>query len=257
LGKRQDVLLARNGTEHQIIVWGGVTLFPAPGVLFRGQNTGKRVDLSTGTVFELTPSTADVGRAGAAFTVGGNLYSTFGYGCAGLPCKNIAKFDSQLGTWSALLSNYPGNLKDGALLEATFTPAPTGKTAFVFGGQVAGRTVHDGFLFRADTQQFTALPAVPGVLAAAATGRTTFVADTRFGLFGGFHPTIGFVDTGFVLREDGLGWDPLPPGAPSARIGASAAVIGPDIVLWGGRGENPTTHDIEHYADGKILRLAQ
>jgi hypothetical protein len=253
LGPRERVSAVWEPQRKKFILWGGLP----------STSLGAQTGLSTGRFFvpalnassDMPPlnSSVGTGRAATAFYDDQKMHVFGGDGCAGLPCKDAIVFDTFNQRWEKFAPVLPGNLKDGKLFDWSVTPRPAGGIV-IYGGRVAGKAVHEGYVYNAGSKMFSRLPDVPALVAEVAEKRTTFFCGSRFGFFGGL-AALDFTSSGALLKDDGLGWEPLPTSSPSPRLGATSASFGNEVMLWGGRHDGTNGAFFEHYNNGKILRL--
>ncbi|WP_395736574.1 kelch repeat-containing protein [Prosthecobacter sp.] len=252
-------------TGTQMIVWGGQTTASTSstgGTPATVLATGGIYTPATDTWTAMAPNGSipfGDGRSRAqAFWTGTDLLIwggsmtplTFGFSYPG--GGGVGKrYNLATNTWSSMAAN-PPEIGPSIYWSGVWT----GSSMIVWGSQTVGdSTLPSAGKYTPATDTWQTLPRVPGNPALPTTGFTTAWTGNEMILWGGYDGTSIYSNAGYRFNPTTSSWTSVSTaGAPAARTGHSAVMLGGKMIVWGGQsssgGAPPVSVNL--YQDGGI-----
>ncbi|MBI2395196.1 MAG: hypothetical protein HYV09_36840 [Deltaproteobacteria bacterium] len=251
MSSRARVAAVWSTTTREVLLWGGVYEFDfvaKDGAAFDPE-TRKWTHLS---LTEAAP------RAAPGSLWDGTRMVVVGGECKGIaakPCNDVWAYEPSAGLWEKLATLPTAYAPD---LGFAFTAAgPRRAQAALFAGEKMTTKYGNGAFFDPATRAWTdiAAPATELGEEPARTFATTFWAEDRLWVYGGFIAGGGFDDHGAIWDPKTRAWSVMPASDLGPRMAASATSTHDDTFVWGGRREG--TDWFVHLNEGRALRHAR
>ena len=249
-------------TGTQMIVWGGQTTntSAAPGTTLA---TGGIYTPATDTWSAMAPNGDapffDTRCHALAFWTGTDLLiwggssSTVMLGTTNMPgfVSQGRRYNLASNTWSNMAVNLP-EMSNGMNWSGVWT----GSAMIVWSGQTQGSSSPPAAgIYRPAADTWQTLPRVPGDPSLATTGFSTVWTGTEMILWGGFDGMGNYSNVGYRFDPNSTIWRTVTTsGAPAARAGHYAVILGGKMVVWSGQSIPPPPGPVGtvFYRDGGV-----